>query len=65
MAERRILGIVGDNKHTEYIYDYVDLIEYYGGKLGNLEQFKQFSIKDLPVLTDFQEPKINPNDDSR
>ena len=65
MAERRILGIVGDNKHTEYIYDYVDLIEYYGGKLGNLEQFKQFSIKDLPVLTDFQEPKINPNDDGR
>lgn len=33
--------------YMEYLYDYSDGIRYYGGKIGNIDQFKNFSINDL------------------
>lgn len=36
-----------NKRYLEYLYDYVDGIQYYGGTLGNNKQFSDFSIKDL------------------
>ena len=39
--------IITSKSYLEYLYDYAEGIEYYGGKLGNIKQLKNFSIKKL------------------
>lgn len=40
-------SLTQSNGYMEYLYDYSDGIRYYGGNIGNINQFKEFSIKDL------------------
>lgn len=39
--------LVESTDYMEYVYDYADGIRYYGGQVGNIEQLKNFTIKDL------------------
>lgn len=50
----RLTGITHYDAYKEYIYDYVDGIEYYGGKIGNIEQLKNFKIKDLLFMNNMK-----------
>lgn len=47
LVENRTLLLKYQKDYMEYLYDYADGLRYYGGKVGELEQFKDFSINDL------------------
>lgn len=51
----RVTGIVTDNSYKEYIYDYTDGIKYYGGKVGNIEQLKDFNDNDLLAMSNMKD----------
>lgn len=50
----RMTGITHFNSYKEYVYDYAEGIEYYGGKVGNIEQLKDFKIKDLLLMNNMK-----------
>ena len=41
--------------YMEYLYDYADGIRYYGGKIGNIEQLKEFTIDDLVLMKNLRD----------
>lgn len=46
VADRTLL-LKYQKDYMEYLYDYADGLRYYGGKIGELKQFNDFSIDDL------------------
>lgn len=55
LEKRNITKIIEYPGYSEYIYDYVDGIKYYGGKIGGINQLCDFDIKDLLAITKFDE----------
>lgn len=47
LVENRTKYIIDNKDYMEYLYDYAEGIEYYGGGIGGTESLKNFSIKDL------------------
>ena len=46
----RVTGVTEYNDYKEYVYDYAEGIEYYGGKIGNINQLKNFKVQDLLAM---------------
>ena len=53
--KRNITQLIEYPDYSEYMYDYVDGIKYYGGKIGGINQLCDFDIKDLLAITKFDE----------
>lgn len=45
--------------YSEYLYDYAEGIEYYGGKIGKIEQLKNFKIDDLLSIDKIRNRKLS------
>ena len=47
------------------MYDYADGIEYYGGKIGKIDQLRNFNVQDLLAMNNMKniEECINYNEE--
>lgn len=41
---------IDESKYLSRLYDWCDGIKYYGGIIGNIEQFKNFDLKDINAI---------------
>ena len=47
---KRVTGVTEYNDYKEYVYDYAEGIEYYGGKIGKIDQLRNFNVQDLLAM---------------
>lgn len=46
-AKDIVNNLIQDRRYMEYLYDYVEGIQYYGGMLGEIKSFKNFPLEKL------------------
>ena len=51
--------------YMEYLYDYAEGIEYYGGKIGKIKQLEKFSINDLMEMNRIDEKQFTNSGEDR
>ena len=54
-GNERVTGITKYDAYKEYVYDYADGITYYGGKIGNINQLKNFKLEDLLAMQNMKD----------
>ena len=64
-SNHRTTGITEYDSYKECVYDYADGIEYYGGKIGKIDQLRNFNVQDLLAMNNMKniEECINYNEE--
>ncbi len=60
----KLTGLTDYDGYSEYLYDYAEGIQHYGGKIGKINQLKDFSINDLLSLNKINKKRQFTNNDT-